>query len=100
MMGKILMTQGVIVVDCAVADVAACYSPVSWFCMMQRDQRVLTWGSRFFTRRDSHESLKKNGSRTRYDGVLSRSRSRAVVVDSCPGPRDAIAEAGSEVVVF
>jgi hypothetical protein len=36
MMGKILMTQGVIVVDCAVADVAACYSPVSWFCMMQR----------------------------------------------------------------
>lgn len=68
--------------------------------MMQRDQRVLICASRFFTRRDSHESLTKKGSRTRYDGVLNRSRSRAVVVNSCPGPRDAIAEAGSEVVVF
>lgn len=31
MMGKILMTQGVVVVDCAVANVAAYCSPVSRF---------------------------------------------------------------------
>lgn len=86
-------------VNYAVVDFAACYSPVSRFRMVQMDQEGFDLGIEVVQAARFPHSLTMKGSRIRYDAVLNRSRSRssAAVVKSCPGRRDAITEAESEV---